>query len=63
MLESVVPEQRVADVFEFYLDVVGEAHLQSFLPLSAFTWVVLPILIMFDRTKWFDWAEVSWRKN
>ena len=50
-------------MFEFYLNVVGEADLQAFLPLSAFTGVVLPILVVLGWTEWFDWAEVSWRKN
>ena len=50
-------------MFEFYLDVVGEADLQSFMPLSTFTGVVLPILIVFGWTELFDWAEVSWRED
>ena len=58
-----IPAQRITDLFEFYLDVVDEADLQSFLPLSAFTGVVLPILVMFDWTERFDWAEISWREN
>ena len=63
MIESVVPEQWVADLFEFYLDVVGEAHLQALLPLGAFTGVVQPILVVLGWTEWLDWAKVPRGKN